>query len=220
MYRLWGSAFVSISGKAVLLGMPQSNTAKMYLPLSRECGLALIPKCVMILAPGSIQVWIQSLIVGLSLKTLVIYRFYIIYIFYNPYLLLIIIIIPSPLIQFPAIQRIKKAIRALVHADIWEYYLKDDDNGDNAQNRLLKPRLSKGFRLSPSHGLWGILDTGRIESGQRNADRIATIGISSNQDNYHGLEFAGEAVGLPASVIRVWTTVSTASLMFKWGPMA
>ena len=94
------------------------------------------------------QVWIQALIVGLTLKTLTIYRLYIIYIFYNPYLLLIIPIIPSPPIQFTATQRIKREIRALLSIDIWEYYLKDDDNGDNGSNRALKPRLGKGLRLS------------------------------------------------------------------------
>ena len=57
-----------------------------------------------------IQVWIRPLIVGLILETLVIYRFYIIYIFYNPYLLLIILIIITPLIQFTATQKIKREI--------------------------------------------------------------------------------------------------------------
>ena len=124
-----------------------------------------------------IQVWIQALIVGLSLKTLTIYRFYIIYIFYNPYLLLIILIIPSPPIQFTATQKIKREIRTPADADIWEYYLKDDDNGDNAQNRPFKPRLGKGSNKSQGCGLWGILDTGRIESRTKKPDRTSTIGL-------------------------------------------
>ena len=78
-------------------------------------------------------------------KTLTIYRFYIIYIFYNPYLLLIILFILTPYIQFTATQKIKRAIKALVDADFWEYYSKGDDNGDNGAWRALKPRLGKGF---------------------------------------------------------------------------
>ena len=69
--------------------------------------------------------------VGLILETLTIYRLYIIIIILNTYLLLIILIIITPLIQFTATQKIKNEIRTLLSVDIWEYYLKDDDNGDN-----------------------------------------------------------------------------------------
>ena len=47
---------------------------------------------------------------GLILETLVIYRFYIIYIFYNPYLLLIIIIIPSPPSNLPLFKGLKERL--------------------------------------------------------------------------------------------------------------
>ena len=51
-------------------------------------------------------------------------------------------------LQFTATQKIKREIDPLLDADIWEYYLKDDDNDDNGSNRPFKPRLGKGFRLS------------------------------------------------------------------------
>ena len=85
---------------------------------------------------------------GLTLEILTIYRLYNIIIILNPYLLLIILIIITPLIQFTATQKIKREIRTFSSIDIWEYYLKDDDNGDNGSNRPFKPRLGKGFRLS------------------------------------------------------------------------
>ena len=97
------------------------------------------------MATSSIQVWIQGLSQSLSLKTLVIYRFYIIYIFYNPYLLTVILFILTPYLQFTAIQKIKKAIRPPTRGDIWELYSKGDDNVDNDSIRLFELRLGKRF---------------------------------------------------------------------------
>ena len=97
------------------------------------------------MATSSIQVWIQVLIVSLMFKTLTIYRFYIIYIFYNPYLLLIIHIDYTPYLQFTATQKIKREIGHLIDVDFWEYYSRCGDNGDNESWRALKPRLGKGF---------------------------------------------------------------------------
>ena len=68
---------------------------------------------------------------GLTLRTLDIYRLYIIIIILNTYLLLIIPIVSTPYLQFTATQKIKIAIRTLVDVYFWEYYSRDDDNGDN-----------------------------------------------------------------------------------------
>ena len=110
MYRFWVRAFVSTWEKAIAPWVHQSTPAEMHFPLLRECSSGIFWEMLYPISPSSIQVWIRPLIVGLILETLVIYRFYIIYIFYNPYLLLIIPNIITPHIQFTATQKIKREI--------------------------------------------------------------------------------------------------------------
>ena len=81
-------------------------------------------------------------------RTLIIYRFYNNIYILNPYLLLIIIIIPSPPSDLPLSKGLKERLGPLSAENIWDYYLKGDDNEDNASIRASKPRLGKGSSKS------------------------------------------------------------------------